>query len=368
MRSRPILLALFVALVPLGVGAIDVASIPTPRPDGWVADTAGLLDEAAVARINAIGDAVHARDGAEIAVVTVPTTGGADARRFATDLFNHWQIGHAERDNGVLVFVAIEDRAAELILGDGIDDDAQVAIADVIMQGVMVPRFREGDPAGALVAGTETVAMRLFGLDPGTLATLAPGSSATPVAAAEPPREDLASSLSALASDPEAQAIGLGVGGTGLLGGLVLGVRRYLRFRPRRCDRCGGQMTRLDETGDDAHLGPAELKEEQLRSVDYDLWACSACRHVEKLRYGAWFTSYAKCPQCRAVTKSSAETTLVAATYDHGGRVRVDEECQFCGYRNSFERATPKKTRSSSSSSSGFGGGSSSGRGSSGRW
>ena len=80
------------------------------------------------------------------------------------------------------------------------------------------------------------------------------------------------------------------------------------------------------------------------------------------------FTRYARCPKCNAVTKNSAETTLVAATYDMGGRVRVDEKCEFCGYENSFERSTPKRTRSSSSSSSGFSGGSSSGRGSSGRW
>ena len=39
---------------------------------------------------------------------------------------------------------------------------------------------------------------------------------------------------------------------------------------------CGGEMTRLSETDDDAYLkqtGP----EEELKSVDYDVHICSAC-------------------------------------------------------------------------------------------
>jgi uncharacterized protein len=97
---------------------------------------------------------------------------------------------------------------------------------------------------------------------------------------------------------------------------------------------------------------------------------------VLKLRYGTWFTSYARCPRCSAVTKSSTQTTLVAATYDHGGQVRVDEACAACEYRNSFVRSTPRKTRPSSSNRSSFGGssggrsggGRSSGRGGGGGW
>ena len=346
------------------LAAVPVEDIPTPRPRGWVTDQAGLLDAGAEAAIDAVASSIHAQDEAELAVVTIGSTGGEDARAYATRLFNHWGIGHAERDNGTLLFVAIDDRAAELILGDGIDDDARVAIAESIMQGEIVPRFRAGDPQGAILAGVQGVASRIYAVDAGPAdASFAPAAAGAPYeyAAAAPP-----ASSSAL-DDPAVRQIGGALGGGGVLGALVFGFRRWWRHRSRSCDRCGAPMAMLDEARDDAHLEPAELKEESLASVDYDLWACSACPNVTKLRYGAWFSSYAKCTKCGAKTKSSAETTLVAATYDHGGRVRVDEHCEFCGYRHSFERSTPRKTRSSSSSS-GFGGGSSSGRGSSGRW
>jgi uncharacterized protein len=87
-------------------------------------------------------------------------------------------------------------------------------------------------------------------------------------------------------------------------------------------------------------------------------------------RYGAVFTSYSSCPRCDYKTKSESTTTLVSATYDHGGQVRVTVNCKQCGYHNEFTRSTPKLTRpsSSSSGSSSFGGGRSSGGGSSGSW
>jgi uncharacterized protein len=157
-----------------------------------------------------------------------------------------------------------------------------------------------------------------------------------------------------------------GGGGFGLSGFIF--IRRWLRNKPRNCERCQQPMVRLSEQADDEHLNHNEKNEEKVGSVDYDIWCCTACPQVIKLRYGTWFTSYARCPKCQAVTKSSNSTTLQEATYSSGGRVRIDEACAACDYRHTFTRSTPQKTRSSSSGSSGGGGGRSSGRGGGGGW
>jgi uncharacterized protein len=141
-------------------------------------DLARVLSADEVAELNRLGDAVHTHDGAEMAIVVVPTIGGGDHRDFATRLFNHWQIGDRARDNGLLIFVAVGDRAAEIILGNGIDSDAEVAKSDRVMQGEMVPRFRSGDQAGAILAGARACAREFFGataaLDPATTSVEAP--------------------------------------------------------------------------------------------------------------------------------------------------------------------------------------------------
>jgi uncharacterized protein len=135
-------------------------------------------------------------------------------------------------------------------------------------------------------------------------------------------------------------------------------------------------MQRLSESADDSHLSSAEQSEEKLRSVDYDVWHCGGCAQVQKLRYGAVFTRYKKCPNCAARTRSSTSTTLIAATEYTGGHVRVDDQCAHCNWRHSSTYTTPRITRSSSSSSSSSssrsgrsgGGGRSSGGGGSSRW
>jgi uncharacterized protein len=144
--------------------------------------------------------------------------------------------------------------------------------------------------------------------------------------------------------------------------------RRYLRRRPRTCPACATAMVRLDETADDAHLSGGEKTEERLGSVDYDVWACPACRHTLKLRYGALFTRYASCPKCNARALRSESHTVTPATTSRTGIARVDEKCAHCRYSHSYTRTIPRVEERTSSSSSSRSGGSSSGSGSSGSW
>src|SRR6185369_16746216 len=174
----------------------------------------------------------------------------------------------------------------------------------------------------------------------------------------------------------------------------VGGIRWLARKRPRACSECGMKMERLDEVADDKHLTASEQTEESVGSVDYDVWLCPGCGVSDKLRYGAYFTRYSKCPQCSARTRLSTKQTIRSATYTCEGLVEILETCASCSYRSSSTYTTPvlvETSRSSSSysssyssssssfsssssssspssSGSGFSGGSSDGGGSSGQW
>lgn len=391
-------LPLVCALPLLGAAHAETPTqLVDPRPGSHVLDGAGLLKPQTRAAVDTLVRDLLAHGEAELMVVTVRSADGMDPRRHATAVFNHLAIGRAPTQRGVLLWVAPTERAAELVLGDGIDTTANRSTAANIMQYQIVPAFRAGDPDAGVLAGSKAVAHQLLGLPtaeaaPGTVgaAELPPpemlvtpvpetigGTDARPdeaTSGSAPAGPHLATPPAAAATEESLIPTWLAGGGIGavLLGGLAW-LRRWLRYRPRPCRTCRSPMLRLSEADDDIHLDSGERAEERVRSVDYDVWLCRACGAVDKLRYGAWFTSYAKCPQCRARTKSSTSTTLVAATYDHGGRVRVDERCAHCSFRHSSEHATARKTRSSSSSSSrgfggGGGGGRSSGGGASGRW
>lgn len=368
-RKQPLLaLPLFLALVTAGPGhAVSVHELADPRPAGWVVDQAGALSVETRSDLNRLGERVKAETGAELAVVVVDTTDGADAHRYSLDLANRWGLGNAGRDDGLLVFVAVRDRAAEIQLGDGIDSEANIRASQRIMQDTMLPRFRAGDPQGAVLAGAQACANEILGLGAGARQSLLESPEARRAEA--PGRETEASPQETDASagartTPVAAAGSVALAAVLLVGGGWLA--RKLTPGNERRPRCRQPMVELDEVADDAHLSPGEQAEERVRSVDWRVWACSSCKEVVKRRRGRWFSEYSCCPQCGARTKNETQTTLEQATHSHGGQVRIDERCAACAFSTSYTRSTPMLTNSSSSASSS--GGHFSGRGASGRW
>lgn len=344
------------------------ADIPSPRPHSWIADQAHVLPAEKAIALDQLLNEVHRHDGAELAIVTVETINGANPRRFATDLFNRWGVGDHARHNGLLLFVAVRDRKAEIILGRGLDSAAQVARSDRIMAGIIVPRFRAGDGAGAIDSGARACAEQFFAVQ--SPAPARHEAADTPVERSALPRPNVGSGATnddaLLVLIPLAAVLGT-VGVTALSWFLV---RRYCTDRAHSCPQCQRVMTRLDEAQDNAHLTPTELAEERIGSVDYVVWLCPTCLRVDKVRHGRWFTQYSACPSCGAKTRNSVTRTLAAATTVSTGIVEVREFCHCCNDTRVTTRVLPVvvETSSSSSSSSGFGGGSSSGGGSSGSW
>jgi uncharacterized protein len=389
-----------VALVVVQVAS--VAELDSPRPTAWVMDQAGVLSDADEAALNALASQLHADKGIELAVVTVDDTPGA-AKPFATELFNAWGIGDARTNTGVLVLLVMGKRRIEVETGTGIEA-ALPADWLVAMQGEhMVPRFKQQDFAGGLVAGVTAIDARLRGAGAESTSTDPAGtyrSSGTDPAGAGGGAGGAAGATGNRAYEPDTATAPSDAGGdsgsnTGLLvggglgllgagGGGALLVRH--RRRQRRCEKHSPPppMIPLSEVEDDAKLDAGQRTEEQVGSVDYEVLVCPQCQDSRTLRHGKWFSGYGRCSSCSYKTLKSTSTTLVSATYDHGGQVEVVENCAHCNHHSRRIRHTAKLTRSSSggsswgrsssfssgggSRSSGFGGGSSRGGGGGSSW
>ncbi|AKQ66836.1 Glutamate synthase [NADPH] large chain [Myxococcus hansupus] len=292
-------------------------------------------------------------------------------------------IGKAGRNDGALLFIALGDRAAEIILGDGVDGPREQARSDGIMASGVVPAFKRGSPDDAVLEGARGLHQLIVSSELNQPASDGVAATARDPAAAENP---WAVTENPYGYDPSVIIIGHDsdmdgetnipaiAGGMGFLGAAGLAGRALLRRRPRRCLKCRNLRTRLCEDSEDAHLEPGQRREEELGSVDYDVWWCEDCEDTQVDRYGTLFTRHARCPKCNFVTAGKTTRTIRSATYDSGGEVEVTVQCKHCPYSKKSRHRTPRRTRSSSSSSSSssrsssFGGGRSSGGGSSGRW
>ena len=362
---------------------VFVHDIPSPQnqtPPSWVVDLTGSVSPEAIDYIDRVCDEVNAAAKREMCVVVVDSIQSNDHQQFAKRLFNHWGVGNQGvpvisgdwSDNGILLFFAMNERKVELILGDGIDSPKQQKVAQKIIDDHVIPNMND-DSDSAMYQAIRACGTQLVGVADLKAPVMLPS------VAGELPQP----------RGPRRQQRGPvtwwpWLAGGGLLGGfgLLIGGRHYYRYRNRQCENCKIDLILLTEDQDDQFLDPGQQIEEHLGSVDYDVWACLECEEVICNRYGKLFTRYSRCPDCRYTTVHKIESTIVYATYSHGGKVLVRETCQHCDYHRRYTYLTPRKvkTKSSSGSSfsgssgrgssrgSGFGGGRSSGGGASGSW
>jgi uncharacterized protein len=135
------------SLIVLPGHAIPIEQIPNPKrtQNTWVSDTANLLSPATETKLNQTIDELEATTGIEIAVVSVrDTTPEPSPKAFATKLFNHWGIGKATQNNGILFLIAKQNQRVEIETGRGIQQQFPDAEVSKLVNTQIVPTFKQG--------------------------------------------------------------------------------------------------------------------------------------------------------------------------------------------------------------------------------
>lgn len=176
MRSRHFVaggaagLALVTAAL-LSFAAPAVATTAYPRAEGRCVDQVGVLGRELCAEVTAVLMRDEKATSDEIAVAVVPTTGEATIEEFSTGLFNAWGVGKKEKNNGVLLVVAVNDRTLRLETGRGMADRLSDDDAHNIIDTVITPRFASDEYASGILAGLDEV-RRILGHNVPTRARL----------------------------------------------------------------------------------------------------------------------------------------------------------------------------------------------------
>lgn len=152
--------SLTVVGVPASGLALTVQEVPNPRQanGGWVTDMADILSPTTEAQLNQIVSELEAKNGAELAIVTVPqTTPSSTPKEFATELFNTWKIGKQGQDNGLLLLISKGDCRIEIETGYGLEGVLPDAKVGQILDRDIKPKFKQGDFDSGTLAGTQAI-------------------------------------------------------------------------------------------------------------------------------------------------------------------------------------------------------------------
>jgi uncharacterized protein len=140
-----------------------VAQVALPRLDVPVQDLTNTLSAAEIATLEGKLRGLEARNGARVAIVVLPTTAPETIEQFAIRLAEGRTLGRRGVDDGVLVIVAKDDRAARIEVGIGLQGVLPDVLVNRITDQVMVPRFREGNYFAGLDAAVDRIVALVAG-------------------------------------------------------------------------------------------------------------------------------------------------------------------------------------------------------------
>ena len=135
--------------------AAQTSSPTFPALTGRVVDDAHLLSPAQTVDLTSKLAALEAGTGRQLVVATVPSLQGRTIEDYGYRLGRTWAIGQKDKDDGVILLVAPNERRVRIETGYGARVFVTDAVSSVIIRDAITPKFKAGDMGGGIVAGTD---------------------------------------------------------------------------------------------------------------------------------------------------------------------------------------------------------------------
>jgi len=151
-------LTLLLTLGPYAVQTRAAEVIPPSPSPHYVVDAAHVLSPDALAEIDQqLEDFERATSNQLVVAIYPKIQTDDDIAAYAVRVFQAWQIGQKEHDNGVLLLMSIQDHKLTIQVGYGLEGALPDATAKMIIDQEITPRFKEGDYEGGIRAGVAAI-------------------------------------------------------------------------------------------------------------------------------------------------------------------------------------------------------------------
>ena len=357
----------------------------------YVSDAADVLSDGTVAELNARCARLKQEVGVEFAIVVVDSIQDDDEVTFAETLFNQWGIGNKQNNSGLLLLYVTSIRAVRFQSGAGIEGLLPDAYLNRLLEEKVFPLMREDKPDEAFIMAVSDIEERLtsdeareelfirkiearsywaesillyFILAFVALLVFAIWFYRITVYVVGNPHLDNSRKFVAFAPLRQLMLVFTFLFPLPLifLFKRLSRFRKSIRYNAPVCGLCGLPMRVLSEQEEDAYLTENQQAEENLHSVDYDVWICPQCGAKKIFSYpDANNGRYKKCPNCGShAYRFVRETIVTPPTPLTNGRGVKIYKCDVCKVEKRVEFVIPKTpivVGGGSAHSGGFGGG-----------
>ena len=141
-------------LLVLPVWAQDLA---VPKLDNWVVDTTNTFNAAQKSALADRLETFEKTNGSQIFVLVVPTTGQEDIAQYTRRVYDQWQVGRKNIDDGVLLVVAKDDRRLRIEVGYGLEGAITDLQAGRIIREFISPDFKKNEYVAGVNRGVDKI-------------------------------------------------------------------------------------------------------------------------------------------------------------------------------------------------------------------
>ncbi|HEY0739843.1 MAG TPA: TPM domain-containing protein [Chryseosolibacter sp.] len=137
-----------------------------PIPELWgvrVHDEAKVLSGPFVSQLEQILKAHEDSTSNQIAVLIVRSLQGEVIEDYTLRVAEKWKLGQEKTDNGVLLFIAIDDRKARIEVGEGLEGPLPDALCNQIIRNELAPYFRQDNYEAGVMASITSITKAIAG-------------------------------------------------------------------------------------------------------------------------------------------------------------------------------------------------------------
>lgn len=125
-------------------------------------ETKKILSPAAISRLEQELKRHEDSTSNQIAILIIASLKNVPIEDYSHRVAETWKLGQAEKDNGALLLIAIDDRKARIEVGEGLEGVLPDAVANQIIRNEIAPHFRQNDYEGGVTAAV-TAMIRAIG-------------------------------------------------------------------------------------------------------------------------------------------------------------------------------------------------------------
>ncbi|MBX2895557.1 MAG: TPM domain-containing protein [Cyclobacteriaceae bacterium] len=137
-----------------------------PVPELWgtrVHDDAQVIKHETIEALEAQLKAYEDSTSNQIAILTVSSLDGETIEEYSLRVAEKWKLGQQDKDNGVLLLIAVDDHKMRIEVGHGLEGVLTDALCNRIIRNEMAPAFRRADFDGGITAAITAITKGIGG-------------------------------------------------------------------------------------------------------------------------------------------------------------------------------------------------------------